>query len=743
MATAHTKSSSMNPLASSLRGVAGQVRGENGAWKKGDQEVIPHLKTMTDCIRSGAAATDSELQNARDRFLGTLRWAIEQKSPEMVRHAMVMIMLKREPRDAGEGEKIISLTWFMEAYKMFPKTMLDMIRQDIFGLFGCYQDYNRLLEMISQAQHGTAENDHLSTLAEAIRDTMLKSRTKDLRMLDTFLEEVSQIEATTHWARRGIRGFESLPGDDADGREGRCWVLRKYLDEVTATVKSVDGDEIKVTYPYLDRVQAKTGRRPKLMDLSMAGKWIGSEGAKYARSVRIVQKDSRGGRVYDNYLDFMIRGGLKSFGPSGERAFPVEQKVPSGAKAQYRKRNAALRSALKVTELYMAAKRFGEIKFDSVCSRCLQLNAKAFLNELRKKAPAVHEELRGNRHPEDEDRVLAREHLREFFKGEAGKKLNTKGLLPHELMWKASKTTSTAERDLYDQLVTNMIDEQRKSLAEAKAKMMAELEASGTPEDLHILKILKSAGFLAMSDTSGSMTWGGGEAPNRPWDISVGLGAYMALLNEGPWHGLCMSFDHSPQIFDVSGMSPSDAISKIQSASRGYTTNLGAAITSLFDHMQRHKLSHEDMPLLVVLTDGEFNDTALNHDARMWDTTYEWIVKEAARRGLDGVPTICWWNLKSERVGVQNSDRTKGTLMLQGRSKTAIRYLLEAQAMPTEEQTVVVDGVAKTVKVSTATPLDTFLKQVTQEFWAPIDEVLVRSQEGILADYHGLPTEGK
>ena len=81
--------------------------------------------------------------------------------------------------------------------------------------------------------------------------------------------------------------------------------------------------------------------------------------------------------------------------------------------------------------------------------------------------------------------------------------------------------------------------------------------------------------------------------------------------------------------------------------------------------------------------------------------------------------------------------------MLQGRSKTAIRYLLEAQAMPTEEQTVVVDGVAKTVKVSTATPLDTFLKQVTQEIWAPIDEVLVRSQEGILADYHGIPTDGK
>ena len=736
----------MNPLADDLRKVAtklaNQVRGENGAWKEGDQKVIPHLKAITDGIRNGTVATPSELQTAQELFRSSLQWAIEQKSPVMVRHAIMMILPKRDPR-YGEGEKIIPLTWFMEAYKMFPKTMLDMIRQDIFGLFGCYQDYNRLLEMISQAQHGTAENDHLSELAEAIRDTMLKSRTADLRKLDTYLKQVSSLPDGPDWAKRGIRGFESLPGDDADGREGRCWVLRKYLDKVTATVESVDGDKIKVTYPYLDRVQAKTGKRPDDLSLGNAGKWSGTEGGMHARSVRIVQKDSRGNRVYVNYIDFMIRGGLKSFGPSGERAFPVEQKVPSWAKAQYRKRNAALRSALKVTEVYMAAKRFGEIKFDSVCSRCLQLNAKAFLNELRKKAPAVHEELRGNRHPEDEDRVMARKHLREFFKGEAGKKLNTKGLLPHELMWKASKTTSIAERDLYDQLVTNMIDEQRKSLAEAKAKMMAELEASGTPEDLHILKILKSAGFLAMSDTSGSMTWGGDVAPNRPWDISVGLGAYMALLNEGPWHGLCMSFDHSPQIFDVSGMSPSDAIAKIQSASRGYTTNLRAAITALFDHMQRHNLSLEDMPLLVVLTDGEFNDTSLNHDAGSWDTTYEWIVKEAARRGLDGVPTICWWNLKSGRVGVQNSDSTKGTLMLQGRSKTAIRYLLEAQAMPTEEQTVVVDGVAKTVKVSTVTPFDTFIKQVTNKIWAPIEEVIVRSQEGLLAEYHGLPTEGQ
>jgi len=732
----NTKSkSSGNSFADSLRNVASRVYGENGALKEGETD-YPHIQAMADSIRSGTTPTASELTNARQWFTKVLDYAEKVRDPIAIRDAVVMMWAKRHRTD-GEGEKQIPLEWFFELYARYPKVAEDLVRADLFGLYGCYQDYNKLLNMISSKQFRNTKNDHLSGLAEVIRSVMLNARTRDLKKLDTYLKTVSQVEAPSHWARQGIKGFEALPGEVGHDEDGRSHLLRKYLDTVMLAETEVDGKDTRTTYPYLVRVSTKVGKRVHPLDLSLIGKWVGSEGAKYARDVKIVQHDSRGTRVYDNYLNFMIRGGMKMRGPSGMIPFPVDRPVPNGAKKQWRLRNTGLRAATKVSEVLMASKRFHELNFAHVASRCLKINSKAFLNELRKKAPTASEEGTGNRHPSDRDRVQCREHLRSFFTDKGASKLNATGLFPHEIAHHANTTKSLAERDLYNSLW----ESKKVDVKGALQKVRDEL-ASKAEDTAELDKALSSGMWLGCSDTSGSMTWGGGEAPDRPWDVSVGLGAFMAQCSAGPWEGLCLTFDTNPQIFDIKGMKASDAMNKITSASRGYTTNFRKAMMRILTHMCQHRIPEGEEPVLVVFTDGEFNDGTLNPDgARGWETTYEWLVRQYAQKGRTRMPMIVWWNLKAERTGVQTKDHCPGVMHLQSKSPALFKYILYGEAMPDTETTTVVGDKTVKMKTSSVTPYAGFRKTVDQPLWSPVDDVLVRSQEGLFAKFHGLPTD--
>ena len=60
--------------------------------------------------------------------------------------------------------------------------------------------------------------------------------------LDNFLKQVSIIEPSGHWARRGVKGFESLSGEAISGEDGRSHILRKYIDLVSTSVDEGDGD---------------------------------------------------------------------------------------------------------------------------------------------------------------------------------------------------------------------------------------------------------------------------------------------------------------------------------------------------------------------------------------------------------------------------------------------------------------------------------------------------------------------
>lgn len=757
-------------MANALRGCANRVYGENGALKE-EKTDYPHVQGMSDSVRSGnSAPTFDELRNARDWMDKMVDYAVRNKDPIALRDAFISVFVKRH-RDEGEGEKAIGLEWFMRIHDHFPQTAKDLIAADVLGLYGCYQDYNRLLKMISDRQSPRKELTPGATvrttsrseatkiqglydLAISIRSTMLDVRTRDLKALDKYLKDCSCLESAGHWSRKGVRGFESLPGGDPrtpSDPSARVAVLRAFLDKTM--VKEVD-DEDTTVYPYLDKVSAHLKRKVLPINISLAGKWVGSEGLSWAKKIRILTPypaaatESR--YMADPYLNFMIRGGMSVKGAGGPLPFPVDRPIPSGAKSQWRKRNASLRTALDIPEVKMCRGEYDKLNWERVFARCLKICGKAFLNELRKKAPAPSEEETGNRHPHDARRVAARQSLRQFFHGDGAHKLNASGLLPHELAHKALSTKSTAESDLNNALWEAMKTNTKEKLQAAREQMVADIEQGKFTMDekkASILKAMRSGNFLPMSDTSGSMTWGdhggysSGQAPNRPYDVSVGLGAFMAQCSNDAWEGLCLSFADEPVIFDVKGLKASEAYRKITTGSRGYSTDLMKAMTRVLDFMCEHNVPEGEEPVLVVFTDGEFNDTNLNRNSSGWETTYEKIVKAYVRRGRKRVPMIVWWNLKSERMGVQTKDNCPGVLHLQSKNPALFKFILFGEAMPDTEKKVIVDGKATTVKTSSVTPYLGFRKMVDQAMWSPVDEVLVRSKEGLLSEYHGMPVE--
>jgi hypothetical protein len=79
----------------------------------------------------------------------------------------------------------------------------------------------------------------------------------------------------------------------------------------------------------------------------------------------------------------------------------------------------------------MCGKRFSELEFSKVPSVCAKKFAKAFLNEELKRLPTAAEEETGNRCPDDEDRILCRQHLRQAA---IDKKVKGGQVYPHEIV---------------------------------------------------------------------------------------------------------------------------------------------------------------------------------------------------------------------------------------------------------------------------------------------------------------------
>ena len=731
-----------NSFASGLRDVAALVPGENGAMKVSMDEAgyVPAL-AMTDAVRKGGGALDDGTRKVVIDWMNKmLDYAERTGNPVAAADAIKLAFQKRNPHE-GEGEKDIGIQWFLILYDKFPKTMESLIRDgDLFGSHGCWMDINRWMLMIHKMSAGMTISDQIArwgSLVETIRETTLNQRKDDLKTLDTFLKEVSIMgphpgDGHEHWSSRGISGYETLPHSEDRPR----W--RRFQEFVQGASKK----------EFLDRLRDHIGREVQPLNISWVGKWVGAEGSAVAKKCHWYVQMPDGSYRRENFVNYLIRGDMKVRGHGGQKLpFPGDRQIPSQAKKQWRLRNVALHCVLDIPEVKICADMYHLLNIKRVPSRALKMLSKALLNEKRKQAPAAHEEMTGNRFPHNQGRVACRKMLRSFFTSpEQAEKLNADKCFPHELAFAAKNAKSTAQRDMARAQYTSLVASTRKKMDENRAKMVAELEeriaAGGESETFKecIQKAMASGNFLPCVDVSESMTWDGSE-PNRPIDIATAMGAFMSQMGNDTWRGLMMSFTDRPSIFNTNGKTVDQVVSEIY-RHKGYSTNFwrmmvgdGRNGDGILNFMCEHKVPEDEMPVIVVFTDGEWDTQDRENTSSKWQTMHTRILKEYARRGYNRAPIIVYWNLKPARSGVQTKVNHPGTIFLQGQSPNLFKFVMYGESLPDTEMTVTVDGKDTKVKTSSVTPYKVLRKALDQEYLGKVDEILGLSAEGILASY--------
>ena len=743
-ATANTQQTSpnANKAAACFRAATELVQGENGALKVGMDHAgwVPLLATH-DSVRKGGKSELAEVKaNATTWVEKMLQYSQDTRNPMAIADAIKSMVAKRDPRD-GEGERSIAFIWFLRLYDEYPETILTLVRNGLFGSHGCWGDIQKIVELIN-TDFKVTPNEYVArwgALIDAMRDSILSQRVADLRELDRFLKQTAQ---PGHWAQKGIRGYENL----TQCQECVIWV-NGHIQEACRNhiVVAQDGtprwrilqmhiEECSKSEYLAQMAKSKGGIKP--LNISWAGKWIGSENSKASNLTIFTRStDSKGHTTIrkESVFNYFLRSSLKSVTPQGVTVeYPSAKSIPYAARKQFRIRTAALRAVLDVPEVKMCADLFHILNYKRVPSVCLNRQMNAFLNELGKEPLTAEQEETGDRHPENWSRVKSRKNLLAFTTDpDQMKKLNAKGCFPHQIAFSAKNAKTSAKKQTAQAQWVSMIEHIKTRLADARLKLAEEASSAGLQDS--VLQSMASGNFLPCVDVSGSMTWDGKE-PNRPIDIATAMGSCLSQVSNEVWNGLLISFTDEPRIFNTRGKKIDEVVKDIYSH-MGYNTNFYKMQMTVLNHMVQNQVPEKDFPTLVVFTDGEWDTQDQHNKSSHWKTMHKRIVEEYARKGYRSVPTIVYWNLKPGRNGCQTKDNHPGVLFLQGQSPNLFNMILYAESLPSTEQEVVVDGKVVKVKTSEATPYDTFRKMMNSDFLSDVEQVLLDSREKLLIGY--------
>ena len=467
---------------------------------------------------------------------------------------------------------------------------------------------------------------------------------------------------------------------------------------------------------------------PQVAKLSLLGKWLPREKSSLDRACGVAKRLAK--------AMFGDKDGVASL-------------------REYRKLAASLTAALNVPEVLMSAHRFAEIEFAKVASCSLARHRKAFLNE-DLKGRALVDELKGNRHPDDADRVASRAHLRAA--------LLEKGLLkggqmqPHQLVAPlmrgcGARGTSTAERDLADAQWGSMRDGVREALAKAaEARDLATLgSAAAAGEGLDALTALADAlpkhvdlgKMVALVDVSGSMS-------GQPMEVAIALGLLVSELAAGPFRDRVLTFESKPSWVDLSGScSLAEKVAKVESAGWGGSTDFEAACERILGVAERSRLSPDQIPDLIVFSGMQFDSAHgggycygdfRQGDSR-WETHYERITRRFAEVGVKvcgtayAPPRIVFWNLSGNTRGFAVEADTPNVQMLSGFSPALLKLVLSgADLVGDEEEVVEADGTVRKRRAG-PTPAQTLRAALDDSCFDAVRERLGKVRAGPLAEY--------
>ena len=300
---------------------------------------------------------------------------------------------------------------------------------------------------------------------------------------------------------------------------------------------------------------------------------------------------------------------------------PPLPSMHSKVMAAYRRRLARLNAHLKTVETFECAGRWDEIDPARVPGRAREIKKSAYLNLKLPKERTMTDELR---YPNDEKRMICRQHFIDHFAAAAAGQVKLTGLdalYPHEIVKKAYNLRGKATREEMDALNATW------------TQMVEKVRAGGGLGQ-----------SVIMCDFSGSMQSNMGKTGDTPYWVSMAMGIMGAELCAEPFKGRFLSFDSEPRWIDLrggaSGASEANTLfkkldllhSKLEMC-QGLSTDFQRAADLILRELVDSRASPGSGPKnLIVVTDMGFDDATRSDSSASKKNDYKYVVKQGAEQ---------------------------------------------------------------------------------------------------------------
>ena len=298
-----------------------------------------------------------------------------------------------------------------------------------------------------------------------------------------------------------------------------------------------------------------------------------------------------------------------------------------------------LRNALDIVETHLCKKEFDKIDFSKVPGVALKMYSK---NAFPKHVPEQFAEWQ-----------------RKVASGDA--KINSNTVDPYSVVEEYVNHTATeAQKPTLEAFYHDQI-------AKFKAKFLKKYGADHIPSS------------VVVCDTSGSMTQCGG----TPLNVAISMAIWISSLAETDWKDIFFTFNHSPEIIDLSHCTGlEDRVATTKAAPWGGNTDLQATFDLILSRAVSRKLTPEQMPRqLVIVSDMQFDAACGSH---MY-TNLDAITAKFRNAGYPR-PDIVFWNVAGTSTGAPATADERGIIMLSGFCKANINLLLEGDDFPTPRE---------------------------------------------------------
>ena len=194
----------------------------------------------------------------------------------------------------------------------------------------------------------------------------------------------------------------------------------------------------------------------------------------------------------------------------------------------------------------------------------------------------------------------------------------------------------------------------------------------------HLPGSVNNANAISVVDTSGSMYCGCGDL--TPALISQAMGLYCAERCDGIFHNHLITFESTPHLFEIHGVTLRDKLKYISSLPWGGSTNMEAVFDLIIDTAVRYGAAQNEMPSVIyIFSDMEFNWCMRNADKTVYDNARERFEAFGYR-----MPAVVFQNVNSWQMQTPVTAYTKGTALTSGASTHTMEHKFDGNITPME-----------------------------------------------------------